>query len=178
MVALRHLYGAGYRVDLAENGQQAIEAYKRNRYDIILMDVQMPIMDGYEATKTIRKLEQDLKAQRSEQKRNNGSDLTDRPRRIPIISMTAHTMKGDKEKCLKAGMDDYIAKPLKHRELLAMIEKWTKPALYPPYLAQEDPGMVESQIQDSEMDSSDVPFKHCLSLMVTELSYWQLRKTF
>ena len=119
-IALRHLHAAGYQADLAENGQQAVDAYKKKRYDIILMDVQMPIMDGYGATQAIRDLEQ-------KRKLGNLPELDDRPEKMPIIAMTAHTMKGDKEKCLAAGMDDYIGKPLKRQTLLAMIEKWAQP---------------------------------------------------
>ncbi len=110
-VAMRHLYGAGYQVDLAEDGQQAVNAYERRHYDLVLMDIQMPVMDGYEATKRIRKNEEQLKAHSE---------------RVPIIAVTAHAMKGYRERCLEAGMDDYIAKPLGRKELLAVVEKWSK----------------------------------------------------
>ena len=112
-VAIRHLNSAGYRVDLAEDGQQAVEAYKQKGYDLILMDIQMPVMDGYEATREIRKLE--------------AHHSTTQPlNHLPIIAMTAHALKGIKERCLEAGMDDYIAKPLRRKELLAMVDKWTR----------------------------------------------------
>jgi len=112
-VAIRHLNSAGYQVDLAEDGQQAVEAYKQKGYDLILMDIQMPVMDGYEATREIRKLE--------------AHDSTNQPlNHLPIIAMTAHALKGIKERSLKAGMDDYIAKPLRRKELLAMVDKWTR----------------------------------------------------
>jgi signal transduction histidine kinase/DNA-binding response OmpR family regulator/HAMP domain-containing protein len=106
-VGIRHLSNAGYSVDLAENGREALENFKRKHYDLILMDIQMPLMDGYEATKTIRE---------TEALAGDG--------RIPIIAMTAHAMRGYRKMCLKAGMDDYIAKPLKRDELLAVVEKW------------------------------------------------------
>jgi len=112
-VAKIHLRRTGYQVDLAENGQEAVEAFKRKHYDVILMDIQMPVMDGYEATAKIRFLESKL----ANHKPDPGS-------RIPIIAMTAHAIKGYKEKCLEAGMDDYITKPLKREELLAMVDKW------------------------------------------------------
>jgi CheY-like chemotaxis protein/HPt (histidine-containing phosphotransfer) domain-containing protein len=112
-VALRHLNGAGYQVDLAEDGQQAVEACKRKQYDLILMDIQMPVMDGYKATREIRKLE-------------THHSTTQPLNHLPIIAMTAHALKGDREKCLEAGMDDYIAKPLSRKKLLAMVDKWTK----------------------------------------------------
>ena len=111
-VAMRHLSRAGYQVDLAEDGSQAVKAYMRKSYDLAFMDIQMPIMDGYAATREIRKIEA----------RNLGQSSI---QRFPIIAMTAHAIKGYREKCLEAGMDDYIAKPIKRKELLAMAEKWT-----------------------------------------------------
>ena len=111
-VAMRHLVKGGYQVDLAEDGRQAVEAYKRKRYDLILMDIQMPIMDGYAATRKIRGIEtRDLEPSTIQ--------------RVPIIAMTAHAIKGYREKCLEAGMDDYIAKPIRREALLSMAEKWT-----------------------------------------------------
>jgi PAS domain S-box-containing protein len=112
-VALNHLHKAGYLADLAENGQEAVAAYGRNPYDIILMDMNMPVMDGYKTTDTIRKLEKDA------EKSDTG------PRRIPIIAITANALSGDREKCMAAGADDYLSKPLKKERLLAMIGKWT-----------------------------------------------------
>jgi two-component system sensor histidine kinase/response regulator len=106
-LAVTIMQKAGYGVDAVENGIEAIEALKRSAYDLVFMDVQMPEMDGYEATKAIRRME-----------REN--------RYTPIIAMTAHAMKGDREKCLSAGMDDYIAKPLDLPEVVRSIEKWTK----------------------------------------------------
>ncbi len=96
---------AGFSVDIAENGRIAVAKALTRGYDIIFMDVQMPEMDGYEATAEIR-------AQEGE-------------KHVPIIAMTAHALKGDRERCLAAGMDDYIAKPVNPPELLAMIKKWT-----------------------------------------------------
>jgi CheY-like chemotaxis protein len=78
---------------------------KKKTFDLILMDVQMPEMDGFEATVTIRKKEKKTRSH------------------IPIIAMTAHAMKGDRERCLDAGMDDYVAKPLKPEELMKTIER-------------------------------------------------------
>ena len=112
-VTLRHLRGAGYEVDLAENGRQAVEAFKRKHYHLILMDIQMPEMDGYGATKEIRKLE-------------THSSAAQPLDHVPIIAMTAHAMNGYREKCLEAEMDDYIAKPLRRKDLLSIVEKWTR----------------------------------------------------
>jgi len=112
-VTLNHLHKAGYLADLAENGQEAVAAYGRNPYDIILMDMNMPVMDGYKATDTIRKME--------EAGEKSGPGL----RHIPIIAITANALSGDREKCLAAGADDYLSKPLKKERLLDMIGKWT-----------------------------------------------------
>lgn len=98
----------GHSVSIAENGQEALDAYQNGDFDVILMDVQMPLMDGIEATQRIREREQ-------------GGD-----RRIPIIAMTAHAMKGDRERCLAVGMDDYVAKPVKKDDLLQALAAVTR----------------------------------------------------
>ncbi|MGR3176794.1 MAG: PAS domain S-box protein [Candidatus Anammoxibacter sp.] len=114
-VVMEHLHRAGYKVDLAENGQEAVNAYKAKAYDLVLMDIQMPIMDGYEATVKIREYEEEL-ANRNAQPLN----------RAAIIGVTAHASKEDQEKCMKAGMDDYISKPLRRRALIALVDLWAK----------------------------------------------------
>jgi PAS domain S-box-containing protein len=111
-VVLRYLIKAGYEVDLAENGKDAVEKFTQHNYNLILMDIQMPIMDGFTATKAIRQIE-------AEQQR----------RRIPIIAMTAHAIAGYADKCVKEGMDDYISKPLRKTSLLSMMQKWTESLL-------------------------------------------------
>jgi signal transduction histidine kinase/CheY-like chemotaxis protein/flagellar biogenesis protein FliO len=96
----------GITAEFAKNGEIAVEMFKKEKFDLIFMDCQMPEMDGYEATAQIRK--------------TGGSNCT-----IPIIAMTANAMEGDKEKCLKAGMSDYITKPIRKQLLVDMIIKWT-----------------------------------------------------
>jgi PAS domain S-box-containing protein len=130
-VALHILKKFGYRADAAKNGEEVLQALENVPYDIVLMDIQMPVMDGYAATRRIRELE--LKARELKLNKNNDKDLSKpeiqlsaRTERIPIIAMTAHAMKGDREKCIAAGMDDYTPKPINPEELLEKIEKWTR----------------------------------------------------
>jgi CheY-like chemotaxis protein len=108
-VALIMLKKLGIAADTASNGIEALEALERGRYDLVLMDMQMPDMDGTEATRIIRELE--IKA-------------ASRPIPVPIVAMTAYAMQGDREKCLAAGMDDYLAKPVTVASLSSMLEKW------------------------------------------------------
>jgi PAS domain S-box-containing protein len=113
-VAKEILEGAGLNVAIANNGQEAVNAVKENEYDAVLMDVQMPVMDGYTATKTIRKWECGMG--------NEGNDP------IPIIAMTAHAMAGDEDKSLEAGMNGHVAKPIDPDQLFSTLQKWIKPS--------------------------------------------------
>jgi CheY-like chemotaxis protein len=106
-LAIKILEKRGHLVSVVSNGQAAIDALEEGYFDIVLMDVQMPGLDGYEATGRIRNREKE-----------KGSH-------IPIVAMTAHAMKGDREQCLAAGMDDYVSKPIKVDELFAVIERLT-----------------------------------------------------
>ena len=125
-VAMRHLMKGGYQVDLAEDGSQAVKAYKRKSYNLIFMDIQMPIMDGYAATQEIRKIEtRNLEQSTINNPKSTINNQQSTIQRVPIIAMTAHAIKGYRERCLEAGMDDYIAKPLRRKELLTIAEKWS-----------------------------------------------------
>lgn len=104
----------GHKITLANNGREAVAYVQKEAFDIVLMDIQMPGMNGYEAARQIR-----------EQERQSGN-------RIYIIGLTANAMRGDREKCLEAGMDDYLSKPVRQRELMAAIEKWQQPAIHIP----------------------------------------------
>ncbi len=110
-VAKGVLEAEGYQVDLVSNGAAALAALQAQIYGAVLLDCQMPVMDGYTAATEIRR----------EEARNQPS------RRIPIIAMTAHALPGDREKCLAAGMDDYISKPVDPARLYALLEQWLKP---------------------------------------------------
>jgi len=99
VLALRLLEKRGHTVAVAGNGKEALTALEKQSFDLVLMDVQMPEMDGFEATIAIR-----------EKEKTSGNH-------VPIIAMTAHAMVGDKERCLEAGMDDYISKPIRPEEL-------------------------------------------------------------
>jgi two-component system, sensor histidine kinase and response regulator len=105
MLAVRLLEKHGYSVSVAPNGREALSALAKEEFDLVLMDVQMPEMDGLEATKAIR-----------ENEKTSGRHLT-------IIAMTAHALKGDQEKCLSAGMDGYVSKPIRTAELFSAIEE-------------------------------------------------------
>ncbi|MFA5905580.1 MAG: response regulator [Desulfobacula sp.] len=112
-IAEKNITRAGFNMILARNGKEAVDIFKTRKFDLILMDIQMPVMDGYEASRKIRDLE----------KQWAGLDTV--LNRIPIIAMTAHAVSGIRDKCFQAGMDDYISKPLRRDDLIAMVDKWT-----------------------------------------------------
>ncbi len=111
-VALRLLQQMGYRADLAANGLEALAALDRQPYDLIFMDVMMPEMDGLEATRLIR------------ERQKQPAQFPNYKSPIIIVAMTASAMQGDREKCLAAGMDDYVAKPVRLEDVRAIVERW------------------------------------------------------
>lgn len=110
-LASRLLEKRGHRVTIANNGQEALNLLDRTSYDLVLMDVQMPLVDGLEATKLIR-----------DRERGTGGHQ-------PIVALTAHAVKGDEERCREAGMDGYLAKPIRPQELDAVLEAYTEQRL-------------------------------------------------
>ena len=140
-----HVLGKrGHGVEVAPNGREALELFQRQDFDAVLMDVQMPEMDGLAATAAIRKLDDPKKA------------------RVPVIAMTAYALKGDRERCLAAGMDSYISKPINGNEMIEMVERVTRAAvdglLDPAVEARVAPSWTAAA--RSEMDGAGR--RHCL----------------
>ena len=132
-LALILLQKSGYSVDAVENGLLAYEKVKTGKYSLVLMDVQMPDLDGLETTKKIRAWEA-------------GN------RRIPIIAMTAHALKGDRDNCIEAGMDDYITKPLDPKIMFSVLERWLQP------VEKEKSKNVDSDLQDYSTSTEQIGF--------------------
>jgi two-component system sensor histidine kinase/response regulator len=127
-VAAEILQGAGVTVDIANNGLEAVRSVRAKRYDAVLMDVQMPVMDGLQATEAIRAIEQ-FKA-------------------LPIIAMTASVLRGDREGCLKAGMNDYVSKPINVDKMLSTLARWLpeRRGVSPPAPAPAAPAAVPAPV--------------------------------
>ena len=116
-VTKRFLETYGCRVDIVSNGVEAVESVLRTDYDMVLMDCQMPEMDGFTATRMIRERENSADSDSGEQ--NSGQ------KHVPIIALTANALEGSREQCIMNGMDDYLAKPFNRLELLLMLDRWT-----------------------------------------------------
>ena len=142
---VRLLQKAGCRADVAANGLEAMEALKRLPFDLVLMDCQMPEMDGFDATRAIRDYERQV---------NGGGIVPDpnssyatsgsRGGRIPIVALTANAMKGDRQRCLDAGMDAYFAKPIRLEVLREVIERFAFP------VARGEMGAIEAELSSPE----------------------------
>lgn len=133
-VALLQLTTLGFNGHAVANGKEAVEAILSGKYDLVLMDCQMPEMDGFQATKTIRMGE------------------THSGGRIPIIAMTAHAMDGDRERCISAGMDDYISKPVDAKKLQKVLVKWMKKGAEP----ERAPLPVQSKEVEDEIPTHTI----------------------
>ena len=130
-VAARILGQIGYQPDLAENGRKALAALDGKNYDLVFMDLMMPEMDGIEATRAIR------------ERQKNSAANPNYGGRIIIVAMTAHAMASDREKCLAAGMDDYLSKPIRPGDIRGMIEKWALPGNPPVEIKAESAPKIE-----------------------------------
>ncbi len=136
-LAVKQLKRLGLIVHVAANGKEAIEAFSKRAYSLILMDCQMPEMDGFETTLTIRREEAPTGAH------------------VPIVAMTASAMEGDRENCIAAGMDDYLSKPVSFGQLVGMIKKWLPYATHATELTQETPivqGQGDAALNESPLD--------------------------
>jgi two-component system, sensor histidine kinase and response regulator len=140
-VANRHLTKAGFSVDIVDDGQQALDSYKRSSYDLIIMDIEMPHMDGFTTTKAIREIEGRLL----------GDGIHRASGHIPIIAMTSHAIEGFRERCLDAGMDDFITKPVFCDDLISMVKKWL-PACS---IEEAVPGIIDKTTMRSIGSSTD-----------------------
>ncbi|MFQ5583420.1 MAG: response regulator, partial [Calditrichia bacterium] len=135
-VALKMLQKLGFRADAVANGAEAVKALETVPYDLVLMDVQMPEMDGFEATKRIRNSDEQSKI------KDPG---------IPIIAMTAHAMKGDRERCLAAGMNDYISKPIQVEELEEAVSRWAVKEYHSEAILQQNEAVESGEIFDRSL---------------------------
>ena len=154
-VATRLLGTFGIEPQCVADGAQAVAAVREATFDLVLMDCQMPVMDGYEATGQLRAWEN-----------TNGNPRSGAHSRLPIVAMTANAMQGDREKCLAAGMDDYVAKPIKRQVLAAMLSKWLPSA---PAASGEASPSMSSEANDAAVAVAEgvpvaLPAKHVPSL--------------
>ncbi|MBN1959287.1 MAG: response regulator [Desulfuromonadales bacterium] len=143
-IALRYLSNSGYHVYIAENGLEAVGLTKKHAFDLILMDIQMPLMDGYAATEVIR-----------EEQKKRGTQ-------IPIIAMTAHASTGFREKCLQYDMDDYLSKPIRKESFINKVDQWLIPEFAVPeaYFSQ-----------DNASDTSVFDYPKALNAFVDDLDF-------
>jgi CheY-like chemotaxis protein/HPt (histidine-containing phosphotransfer) domain-containing protein len=139
MLVQRMLTKRGYRVDNAVNGEQALRMLETEPYDLVFMDCQMPVLDGYQTSREIRKREDAA-----------------RGTHIPIVAMTAHAMQGDRERCLAAGMDDYLAKPITRLEIDEMLRRWLPSAGVEAEVASTGPGASTPAPADSVLEDSRI----------------------
>jgi two-component system, sensor histidine kinase and response regulator len=159
-VAREILEGAGFQVAIADNGSEALDMAKETFFDAVLMDVQMPVMDGYEATRKIREWEDRMGKSKGGMGYGEGGQNTISAFRIPhsefkevpIIAMTAHAMDGDDQKSLAAGMNDHVTKPIDPEKLFTTLLKWIKPRK----LSAEVNPATDLSVQDSEA-STPIP---------------------
>jgi CheY-like chemotaxis protein len=126
-LAVAMLGKRGHRITVAGNGREALTALEAGSFDLVLMDIQMPVMDGFEATAAIREAE-----------RSTGAHL-------PIVAKTAHAIKGDDQRCFNAGMDGYLAKPIRGEELYALLDSFPERMAQRPYAAVQPPSMVTTE---------------------------------
>jgi signal transduction histidine kinase/DNA-binding response OmpR family regulator len=149
-VASSMLVPRGHTMDIVGNGAEAVNAVQNGHYDLVLMDVQMPLMSGLEATRRIREAEA-------------GTD-----RHLRIVAMTAHAMKGDRERCLEAGMDDYLSKPIDKGRLLAVVEATSAPPDLEPPAANGPAEQFDASVLRSRLDGDDALVLEILQMFLDD----------
>ena len=122
LVLVGQLESLGARVEVVENGRQAVERVRERRFDLVLMDCQMPVLDGYRATREIRRWEEQRWEQQGERESRGGARSSGA--HLPVVAVTAHALEGEREKCLEAGMDDYLVKPFQLEQLEEILARW------------------------------------------------------
>lgn len=136
-LTVRMLEKLGYQSDVVENGEEALEALARSSYAVVLMDCQMPLVDGFEATKLIRKRESAVQ--------DGAAGHSSETRHIPIVALTANAMRGDRERCLASGMDDYLTKPVRKEDLRRILDRWVPVTIHPQAAQPGDPEPREDE---------------------------------
>ena len=129
-LTIRILEKLGYQSDVVENGQEALAALAKGSYALVLMDCQMPVVDGFEATKLLR--------QREATAQESAAPDSYKTHHIPIVALTANAMRGDRERCLAAGMDDYLTKPVRKDDLKGVLERWIPLPVHPQVTSSSD----------------------------------------
>ncbi len=152
-VAKEILEGAELVVTIANDGQEGFNAVKDKNFDAILMDIQMPVLDGYQATRKIREWEAEV--------RKEDSDLSPQHSALPIIAMTAHAMAGDEQKSFKSGMNDHVTKPIDPDQLFSTLQKWIKPK-EERGIAPEGPAVNDASPENDQMVLEEVELPESL----------------
>ncbi len=147
-VAANMLRFFGCKVDIASNGNEAVEAVSKKPYDLIFMDCQMPVLDGYQATAAIRRLEKEKSLKKN----------------IPVIALTANALEGDREKCLAAGMDDYLSKPFLKSQILAVLKSWSTTKAIKKELAVSDDLPDREPAKEGETDFASIDQRMLLEI--------------
>ncbi len=148
----------GIHIDTADNGEEAIKALSELIYDLVFMDCQMPIMDGYTATRHIRDV---------------NSIVLDNT--IPVIAMTAHTMRGDREKCLTAGMNDYLAKPIDFKQLQQILKQWLPEQAQSTQSTPEESNTTIPELE--KVSESAIPVLDAVAINQRLMGYVELVRT-
>ena len=166
-VAVGILSKMGYRVDAVANGEEALQALASLPYDLVLMDVQMPVMDGLEATRQIREREAQASAAATDPDARTRNLPAPKP--IPVIAMTAHALLRDRERCLAAGMNDYLSKPVDIRSVGEVLDKWLPAESSTPPVAPTAPTPASTPPDSESQTEKLVPPVYCRADFLSRL---------